>query len=304
MDLKYLEYVVEIADQHSISRAAENLFMTQSNLSQYLIKLENELGIKLFDRKKSEVSLTLAGALYVEAARKMLQEKNELYNKLSDIAHSKTGSFSVGVTQQWGSVALSHIIRAFKDEYPDIYVNIMEETANPLMHALLDEKIDMAIFPVADVTSVQLEYRYLLPEELVVAVPREHFGNLDCETMPTLTAKDLEKESFILSRSDTTIRKLENIFFGNAHMQPRIFCEINNHEASLNMVEQGLGSSFVPVSCTRKADGIIYAHTEPAVQWHVVVAFRKGFRPRECENHFIDAMMEHFKSSSKLVFRE
>lgn len=61
MDLRYLEYIVEIANQHSISRAADSLFITQSNLSQYLGRLEEELGIKLFDRKRNDMTLTMAG---------------------------------------------------------------------------------------------------------------------------------------------------------------------------------------------------------------------------------------------------
>ena len=100
MDLHYLEYIIEIANMHSISRAAENLFITQSTLSQYLSRLESELGVNLFERRRNEMTLTPAGKLYVAACEQMLQQKRELYNQLSDMGQAKTGSFSVGITPQ------------------------------------------------------------------------------------------------------------------------------------------------------------------------------------------------------------
>ena len=77
MDLHYLEYIIEIANMHSISRAAENLFITQSTLSQYLSRLEAELGVSLFERRRNEMTLTPAGKLYVNACEQMLQQKRE-----------------------------------------------------------------------------------------------------------------------------------------------------------------------------------------------------------------------------------
>ena len=147
MDLHYLEYIIEIANMHSISRAAENLFITQSTLSQYLSRLEAELGVSLFERRRNEMTLTPAGKLYVSACEQMLQQKRELYNQLSDMGQAKTGSFSVGITPQWGAVAYSHIIGKFYESYPNVTVKVTEETASPLIRLLQDGELDMAIIP-------------------------------------------------------------------------------------------------------------------------------------------------------------
>ena len=149
MDLHYLEYIIEIANMHSISRAAENLFITQSTLSQYLSRLESELGVNLFERRRNEMTLTPAGKLYVAACEQMLQQKRELYNQLSDMGQAKTGSFSVGITPQWGAVAYSHIIGKFYESYPNVTVKVMEETASPLIRLLQDGELDMAITAVS-----------------------------------------------------------------------------------------------------------------------------------------------------------
>ena len=76
MDLKQIEYIVKIDDEHSITRAAEKLFVTQSALNQQLLKLEKELGTPLFHRSRTNWRLTEAGEIYIEGAKAALQIKN------------------------------------------------------------------------------------------------------------------------------------------------------------------------------------------------------------------------------------
>lgn len=300
MDLHHLEYIIEIADMRGISRAADNLHITQSTLSQYLSKLEAELGIRLFDRRRNEMALTAAGQLYVEACRQMLKEKKELYNQLSDLTESKIGSFSVGLTPQWGAVAYSHIIGEFNKLYPNVKVTVKEETAVPLMQMLSASQIDMAIIPLADDVSLPQESMLLHGEELILAIPKSHAAALPFTYMekglPAIDVAALKKEPMIFSQNKTTIRKLEDQCFAAQGIFPKVVAEINSHPASLIMVEQEIGSTFVPVSCAMASDVIVYAHAVPLVQWFVVVAFRKDFTPRQSEKYFIKLAKNYFDS--------
>lgn len=304
MDLHGLEYIVEIANMHSISKAAEKLYITQSTLSQFLSKLENELGVKLFDRKRTEMSLTLAGKLYVDSCRHMLNEKKDLYNQLSDLNHSKFGSFTVGITPQWGAIAFSHIIGQFFALYPGISVKVREEIATPLTQLLHSGEIDMAIIPLKDNSPLPFKSNLLKAEELLLAIPRSHASNLPFhytkgkDTLPFISINDLSHEPFIISQPQTTIRNLQDQCFEDAHISPKVILEINSHPASLNMVEEGLGSTFVPISCTSPSDSIIYAHSIPEVSWHVVVAFRKGLPLNQSELFFVRLLQDYFKTSS------
>ena len=171
MDLRYLEYIIEIAKCQSISRAAEVLCITQSTLSQYLSKLESEIGVKLFDRQRNGMMLTPAGTLYVDTAKRMIEEKNELYNQIADIAKGQTGSFSVGITPHWGSMVISQIIGRFTAVYPGVTIKIKEDTAEPLIRSLQDGSLDMAIMPMVDNTSVMEGSLLLQTEPLVMALP-------------------------------------------------------------------------------------------------------------------------------------
>ena len=105
MDVKYLNYILAIANRHNMTKAAEDLFVSQSSLSQYLSRLEQELGTPLFVRSKNELSLTPAGTLYVEAAQKVIEIQKELYRSID--ALSQKGRIRTGVTSKWGLRMLS-----------------------------------------------------------------------------------------------------------------------------------------------------------------------------------------------------
>ena len=115
MDIKNPEYILEIARQQSVTHAAEKLFVTQSTLSQYLLKLENELGTPLFSREKSGLVPTEAWHVYLHAARAVVQIQNAA--EASIAALKKEGFLCVGVSF-WGLMLLTGLLPAFKSRFP------------------------------------------------------------------------------------------------------------------------------------------------------------------------------------------
>ena len=102
MDFRQLEYIVSIAENKSISKAAESLFISQSGLNQQLIKLEKELGLQLFDRNKHFLRPTKAGEIYVKNAIEILKIKRNTYTELGDLKKEATGEISLGLTHEHG----------------------------------------------------------------------------------------------------------------------------------------------------------------------------------------------------------
>ena len=124
MEFRELTNILTIAEEGSLSKAAEKLFVSQSSLSQFLTKLEQEIGSPLFFRAKGELTLTPAGKLYVEAAKKVIQIQKELYQNIASL--DKRGHISVGVTSNFGLRMLSEIIPQFKALYPEVTIEISE----------------------------------------------------------------------------------------------------------------------------------------------------------------------------------
>ena len=115
MDVKFLKYILTIAEQKNMTKAASVLFVSQSSLSQYLTRLEQEIGTPLFVRTKNELIMTPAGELYVDAARKVLQIQQQLYQDIASL--DQRGHITVGVTSNFGLRMLSEIIPQFKKTY-------------------------------------------------------------------------------------------------------------------------------------------------------------------------------------------
>ena len=303
MDLHYLEYVIEIAKCQSISRAAEVLCITQSTLSQYLSKLESEIGVKLFDRQRNGMVLTPAGTMYVEASKKMLQEKQELYNQIADISKGQSGTFSVGVTPHWGSMVIAEIIGKFKAAYPGVTVKIKEDTAEPLMRSLQDGSIDMAIMPIVDNSSIlegslllQIEPLVMaLPESWVSDKPKEEIGS----EFPHLAVEEFKDKPWVLSRGDTTIRKLENQCFEKIGIKPNVVSSLNSHMGAILMARNGVGGTFVPLSCAIQTGGVRFFMPVPEIHWHVVISFKRDYHLHKSEKYFVTLVQEHFSEKEK-----
>ena len=124
MDTKYLSYILTIAKKENMTKAAEELFVSQSTLSQYLSKLESELGTPLFYRSKGRLTPTAAGRLYIDAAEKVMAIKDNLYQNIQNL--DNRGHITIGVTSQFALRMLTELIPPFKSRFPDVTIEISE----------------------------------------------------------------------------------------------------------------------------------------------------------------------------------
>jgi DNA-binding transcriptional LysR family regulator len=120
MDLRKLEYIVQIAEENNITRAAEKLFITQSALNQQLLKLEKELHTQLFRRSRINWRLTEAGKIYVAAAKQILNIKKEAYDRIYDCIDNNMSRLSVGLAPGRGISMFSAIFRKLLKFYPNV----------------------------------------------------------------------------------------------------------------------------------------------------------------------------------------
>ena len=122
MDVKQMLYMVTIAQEGGISKAAAKLFITQSALDQQLLKLEHELGTPLFYRSRSSFSLTEAGRVYVDYAQRMLELKNEAYRIIHDLAGQRRGTLTLAFAPERGMEMFMDVYPRFYRDYPQVKV--------------------------------------------------------------------------------------------------------------------------------------------------------------------------------------
>src|SRR6478609_2599379 len=122
MELRQLNYVIQIANEKNFSRAADKLHIAQPSLSQQLSKLEQEIGVLLFRRTTNSVELTQAGQVFVHKSQAILDAVEQLKQEMDDMAQMRRGRLVVGTLPLTGSHILPLVLPVFGEQYPQIEV--------------------------------------------------------------------------------------------------------------------------------------------------------------------------------------
>lgn len=299
MDAKFQTYFLEIAKQKSLSRAAERLFVGQSALSQFLSREETQLGVKLFERQNGKLELTYAGKLYAECCKEIQESQNTLYRKISEIKQSKTGITRFGITPQWGGMIYSLIYPYFKVRYPEYLLRITEDVAHPLLEMLVEKNLDIALLALDESTPSSLPCQLIHKEQLVLAVPKsiakeQQIYDQIQNKLPTINLNNFHTDPFILSCGKTIIRDISYRMIQSAKFTPNIVCEINNHEASLQMVSEGVGIAIIPRCYMRKDQNICYYSVSPGWYWNISIVSRVDYDFTLADNYFISLLKTYY----------
>ncbi|MBF7096639.1 LysR family transcriptional regulator [Alkalibacter mobilis] len=291
MDVRYLTYVIEIAEQGNMTKAAENLFVSQSSLSQYLSKLESELGTPLFDRMKGELRLTQAGEMYLEAAKSVINIQRKLYQNLNGL--SDTGKIILGITSQWGLKMMTEIISKFKDRFPNVTLEIIEDNVIPITKLIHSEKVDLALMAANDCSEFGDQCEILRREEVVFALPNSHkFCALHRDDLKDISQNELKElfkdDSFILSKQGSTIRFIADKILKMNNFVPDTVCEMNSMVAVREMVSKGIGVSFIPSTCAEPNHNVTYFSFSPKVFRYNIIAYRKNLVLNNPEKYLIN----------------
>ena len=126
MELLQLQYFLLLANQQHVTRTAELLHISQPALSKQILALENELGLKLFDRSCTPLTVTPAGQHFLREAKELLYKEDQLLRSMEQFRSGEAGQLTIGVTPFRSSYMMPQIVKAFRDVYPNIQVTLQE----------------------------------------------------------------------------------------------------------------------------------------------------------------------------------
>lgn len=280
MDFKPFQYVLKVAATGSITRAADELYMTQPALSHYISRLEKEEGFRIFDRSTTPLTLTYAGEKYVETIRRILELNDALSAELSDIRKYRSGRLTVGIPPLRGAVLLPRVIPEFLRIYPGIEIRTLEKSASDLKSDLLKGSADFIILPH---TSEEDGFRSVeIYEEELFAVTSKDYLSSGCYTVNDRGARilDLDRvadKPFILLKNGHSNRTMMNVMFELHGITPKIFMEISNTNTAYGLAAAGLGIAVVPtyvVDSIRTPNPVdLYKLSENGLKWTVSALF-------------------------------
>jgi len=255
MELHQLRYFCAVAETGSFSRAAEQCHVAQPSLSQQIIKLEEELGARLFDRLGRSVRLTELGKTFLPRARAVLRELEAAKGDVVERKDFVGGLVTVGVIPTVGPYFLPRVLTSFSRKFPQVRFTIVEEITPVLLERLRAGAIDVAILALP-IRAHEIETTPLLTERLFAALPKNH--RLAKRT--ALSLKDLRSEPFLLLRDGHCFRDTAIAACDRARLHPQVIFESGQFSSLLSMVGAGMGVSIVPEMAVERNSPCRYVH--------------------------------------------
>ena len=254
MNMKQLKYVLVLVNEGSFARAADALGISQPSLSQYVKKIEKQVGMELFDRTGGDVRLTDAGRVYVDAGKKILELEYQMQSRFSDLAAHKIGSVVVGTSPYRSSSMMPAAVKTFQENYPGMHVIVEEMTTAELFEATEHGKFDLCL-TIMPVDERLFTWEKITDEELILAVPSS-YPKLKSEVMngrkyPAVDAEQLGGGNFVMITESQVMQKtLENICV-DYDLSIQKAAVVKSLEAQIAMVRAGVGMALVPSGIER-----------------------------------------------------
>ncbi len=281
MNIKQFQYVLALSREGSFSKAAYSLNITQPSLSQYIKKIEKEVGAPLFDRTNGEVRITDAGRVYIETAHQILDLKHKMENQISDITDNRAGSLIIGTAPYRAASMMPTVAKRFQKIYPGMHLVVREGTTIELLEGMENGEYDLAI-SLLPVNNHIFKWEKIVEEELILAVPSYYpvlkTTFIEHRKYPAVDARSLDGQSFVMLTETQYMQNQCTSLSSNYQITFRTSAIVKSLEAQIEMVKAGIGMALMPSGIERfctDSTVTFYSFTEPLPKREVVVMWRK-----------------------------
>ncbi len=296
MELHQLRYFISIVETGSFSKAAKRCYVTQPSLSQQIIKLERELGKKLFDRLGNKIVLTDAGNAVLPRARRILQEIGEIKSEVEDENVSKNGVLSVGMIPTIAPFLMPSGLRTFKRKFPNAEIRIHENLTENLIQMLIGFRLDIGIMSLP-VEGELVEYNKLFDDPLVLSIPKSY----ELSRSKKIRIRDLENVPFIaLDEEHCFGEQVQTVCYEN-QINPDVVCKTWNISTILNSVSLGSGISIIPMmtALTNKPKNYVYKNIAERPSRAIVSVNYRNRTKKDLSLEFEKIIKEEYKKLAK-----
>jgi LysR family hydrogen peroxide-inducible transcriptional activator len=294
MEIHQLKYFVAAAESGTISRAADRCHVAQPSLSQQLKKLEEELGVPLFDRLGRGIAITDAGRALLPRARRILAEVRDAEANTRREATDCQGTLLLGAIPTMAPYLLPPALEMLRSSYPECRVTVREGLTEDLVEALSDNEIDCALVS-TPLEEELLELEVLGEEELLVAVPKSHPASGGSE----ISVAELRGQPTISLEEMHCLGRQIQGFCSSRRLARQVVCRTTQLSTIVEFVALGVGLSMVPemAAAADRSKRCGYLRLRPGKPVRdIAVAWRKGrTRPTACVR-FIELVRKNVRS--------
>lgn len=296
MNFKQLEYIMTIYYEGGIHKAAAKLFISQPALSQHLQRVEEEIGIRIFERGTNPLRPTYAGQHYLNTVERLLYEHRQEQIWIDEMNHNMHGKLSIGISAARSMQFLPKLLPEFRKIFPQIEIDLHEEPMFSFQSMMAKGEIDFALMA-AEIFCDGLVYIPLVRERFFLAVPPESEANEICrksvEECGVVRLEQLAGEPFILLRHGGHTRKVADELFAKKGIIPDIALETTNADLAFALSGAGYGLSFVSGMCAEFSNAYPRPNCYPMndgefKEWTLGVAYRREHYQTKAMAAFID----------------
>lgn len=301
MDIRQMQYILALAEHRSFTRAAKALYISQPSLSAFVGKVEAELGVALFDRSTTPLTLTYAGEIYVEGAREILASCAHLQKRIGDISSQKTGRLRLCVPHERAAYMLPLLLPEYKKMHPNVAVQVLTHNSTYTLDLLRTNQVDMAIMPYNNLGQ-DFVCSEIYAEELFLVGNQDTIGpqHMIAGMNSAVDISKLKDIPLITLRAPHGIRVFLESLFEKQGVEPNIVMETTSNQTAYRLATGGLGAAIVPrmtIELTRKAAHTpVYSLSACGTHWQIVAVQRKDSYVSQMEKDFISIARRVFNT--------
>lgn len=250
MEVHQLRYFRAVARHGTFTRASEVEHVAQPSLSQQILKLEAELGARLFDRLPRSAKLTVFGKTFLPKAERILREMEEAKTELREMSSIDKGEVVVGIIPTIAAYLLPRLLNEFTARHPLVNIKILEDITPTLVQRLQEGTIDLAVaaLPIAGNELASME---LFEEKFYAVLPEKH----RLASCSSISLSQLNREPFLLLKEGHCFRDSVIAACNKVKVSPSIVFESGQFATILAMVSAGMGVSAVPAMAVQPQPG-------------------------------------------------
>lgn len=272
MELQQLKYFQAVARLEHVTRAAAELYISQPSLSKAIARLEEELGVPLFDHQGRRIRLNQFGRTFLRRVERAFSELEEGQREVADMAGPERGLVGLAALYTVGAHLLPDLLSAFRVRHPQISFRLFQNAAHIMLSQLDNGEVDLCISsPLSERPGVT--WAPLMTEEILLAVPPGH----RLAGRSSIHLSEVAQEPFISLKPGYGVRDLTNRFCQQAGFTPSIAFEVDELTVVSGLVGAGFGVAFLPALARSSETGPIRLHIdEPRCQRTIGLAWVEG----------------------------
>jgi DNA-binding transcriptional LysR family regulator len=294
MNLLQLKYFQTVAKLENMTRAAEELHIAQPSLSKTIARLEEDLGVYLFERRGRQIRINKFGKTFLARVQRVFSELEDGRRELADMSGLESGSVTVGATI---SRLLPKLFSEFLTEKPYVKFRLVQVTRQlEIQRQLVSGELDLCI-SILPVEQPEVSCIPLTTEEIYLVVPPGHRLAKNRSAL----LKEIAGEPFIHHTTESGLRMITDSFFQQAEFVPDIAFECTTPEVICSLVKEGLGNALIPASWwnTANMEPLPKLHIEnPACDRTIWLSWIKKHYMSEAAVSFKQFTVEYFKKTN------